>query len=84
MPHSTSTSATTPSTDRPTLGADLERRRLERRARELQRVLALLGGRLRDDRVERTALQRSIRDFGQQLNDVHARLWGTPTGAPRS
>ena len=84
MPHSTPISATSPISARTTLGADLERRRLERRARELQRVLALLGGRLRDERVERAALQRSIRDFGQQLNDVHARLWGTPTGAPRS
>jgi hypothetical protein len=67
-----------------TLGADLERRRLERRARELQRVLALLGGRMRDDHGARPALQRSIRDFGQQLNDVHAKLWRGPSGASRS
>jgi hypothetical protein len=69
-----------PSIPRPTLGADLERRRLERRARELQRVLAVLGGRLRDERAQRPALQRSIRDFGQQLNEVHAQLWQAPTG----
>ena len=71
-------------TDTLTLGADLERRRLERRARELQRVLALLGGRIRDDGVPRPALQRAIRDFGQQLNEVHAKLWNIPTGAPRA
>jgi hypothetical protein len=82
MPSST-TSTTDDQTDAFTLGADLERRRLERRARELQRVLAVLGGRMRDDGVAGPALQRSIRDFGQQLNDVHAKLWGTPSGAPR-
>jgi hypothetical protein len=82
MPPSTP-STTDDQTDAFTLGADLERRRLERRARELQRVLAVLGGRMRDDRVAGPALQRSIRDFGQQLNDVHAKLWRAPSGAPR-
>jgi hypothetical protein len=72
-------------TGRPsTLGADLERRRLERRARELQRVLAVLGGRLGDERAERAPLHTAIRDFGQQLNEVHARLRQSPTGAPPS
>jgi hypothetical protein len=66
-----------PTTRGSTLGDDLELARLEVRARQLERVLAILKRRLqaRDAaRAERSGLDRAIRDFDLELERVRARL----------
>lgn len=60
-----------------TLGAQLERMRLELRAHQLERVLQRLRHRARAadaGPAERTGLQRAIVDFGEELAQVRQRL----------
>jgi hypothetical protein len=62
--------------DPSTLGGALERRRLEVRALRLERVLAILHRRAAttDAATTERALHRAIRDFQQELDDVHEHL----------
>ncbi|HUB76417.1 MAG TPA: hypothetical protein VL977_05135 [Solirubrobacteraceae bacterium] len=59
------------------IGGELERRRLERRAVRLALVVALLGERVSAGAREGTALpglERSLRDFAGELAHVRRRL----------
>jgi hypothetical protein len=55
----------------PTVRDDLERARLELRARQLERVLAILNPRRR---AERRGVRRAFDDFAGELDQVRARL----------
>lgn len=60
-----------------TLSGELERARLELRASQLARVLAILERRRQAvdaDRAEHSGLQRAIGDFAGELEQVRARL----------
>ena len=62
---------------RRSLGADLERSRLEHRARRIERVLAVLRDqRIRSDETGRRpiALDQAIGAFGEEFGAVRARL----------
>jgi hypothetical protein len=64
-------------TPRPTLGAAVERSRLEHRARRLERVLVVLWDhRARADAAStrHAALGQAIAGFGDELRDAQARL----------
>jgi hypothetical protein len=64
-------------TDAPTLGAQLERARLQHRAQRIERVLRVLEAR-RTEGIrsgERpSALEQAIAGFGDELGTVRARL----------
>jgi hypothetical protein len=65
-----------------TIGAALERRRLEHRARRVQRVLAALDERVAERRGSGPvpgALREAIRDFERELRSVHRRLDALPS-----
>ncbi|HEU4976155.1 MAG TPA: hypothetical protein VFT50_13755 [Baekduia sp.] len=67
----------------PTIGAALERRRLEHRARRVQRVLAALEDRVAARRGTGPVpggLREAIRDFERELGRVRERLRGLPSG----
>ena len=55
----------------PTVRDDLERARLELRARQLERVLAILDPRRR---AEHRGARRAFDDFAHELDQVRARL----------
>lgn len=62
-----------------TVGRELERRRLEHRARRLELVIAALHDRERavgDDQQVPRGLRRSIADFSSELSQVKRRLGG--------
>ncbi|MGD0198949.1 MAG: hypothetical protein ABSC56_13730 [Solirubrobacteraceae bacterium] len=69
-----------------TIGSELERWRLERRALRLEVVVALLG-----ERVSRCAetesppptLERALRDFARELDGVRRRLENHPNSPSR-
>jgi hypothetical protein len=61
----------------PTLGAQLERTRLEHRARRIERVLVVLRHQRQDARDRGrvpAGLDHAIVGFGEELGDVRGRL----------
>ena len=72
-----------------TLGAELERDRLQGRAHRLERVVAALHARARDHAVRSGRVPRplaaSLQDFQRELTDVRRLLSeGEPADTPRA
>lgn len=66
------------------LGSELERVRLEERARQLERVVRVLRSRARAADAahrQRGGLQRAVADFTDELEGVRRRLEGHPIDA---